>query len=50
MPVGSHALPVCIAVLGRCLAIMSDKPLKHVDKDNVWLAETMLLEGGVYLQ
>ncbi len=49
MPAGGHVEPVCVAVLGRCLAVISDKSLKHVDKDNVQLTETMLLEGGVYL-
>jgi hypothetical protein len=50
MPVGGHALPVCFAVLGHCLAVMSNELLTHVDKDNVWLMEMTLLEGGAYLQ
>ncbi len=50
MPVSGQGLHVCIAVLGRCLALMSNEPLTHVNEDNFWLAETMLLEGGAYLQ
>jgi hypothetical protein len=45
MPVGSHALAICLVVFGGCLAIMVNEPYEHLDKDNVGLAEAPLLEG-----
>ncbi len=50
MPIGSHLLPVCFAILGHCFAVVVDKPQEHIDKDDIWLAEAPLLEGGAHLQ
>ncbi len=44
MPVSSHALAICLAVFGDCLAIMVEKPCENLDKDDVGLAEAPLLE------
>ncbi len=47
--IGSHALPVCLTILGGCLAILFDEPEEKVDKYDVWFAEAALLEGGMHL-
>jgi hypothetical protein len=46
---GGHALPVCLAILGRCLTVLVDKPEEEVDKDNIGLTEALLLGGSVHL-
>jgi hypothetical protein len=37
MPGGSHSLPICLAIFGRGSPVICDEPVKHVDKDSVWL-------------
>jgi hypothetical protein len=37
MPVGGHPLLVLFAVLDRCLPILTNKPVKYVEEDSVWL-------------
>ncbi len=37
MPVGGHPLSVLFAVLGCCLPILANKPVKHVEGDSVRL-------------
>jgi hypothetical protein len=49
VPIGGHALPVCLAVLGCCLTVLVDKPEEEVDKDDVRLAEAPLLEVSTHL-
>jgi hypothetical protein len=49
VPIGGHALPVCLAILGHCLTILVDKPEEEVNKDNIKLAEVPLLEGSAQL-
>ncbi len=46
MPVGGHPLAICVAIFCRRHTLVLCKPLKHGDKDNVWLAEAPLLEGS----
>jgi hypothetical protein len=48
-PIGSHALPVRLAILGRHLTVLVDKPEEEVDKDDIGLAEVPLLGGGMHL-
>jgi hypothetical protein len=48
MPVGGHPLVICIAIFCRRRTIVLCEPLEHVDKDDVWLAEAPLLEGGTH--
>jgi hypothetical protein len=50
MPVGCHALTVCFGIFCHCLTVVVNKPHKHIDEKNVWLAKAPLLEGGVHLQ
>ena len=40
MPVGGHSLPILFAIFGRCLAVLLDEPVEHVQKDCVWLFHT----------
>ncbi len=49
VPIGSHALPVCLAILGCRLTILVDKPEEEVNKDNIGLPEAPLLGGSVHL-
>ncbi len=35
VPISSHALPVCLAILGRCLTILVDESEKGVDEDDL---------------
>jgi hypothetical protein len=49
VPVGGHALAVCLAVLGCCFAILFHESEEEVHKNNVWLAEAALLEEGAHL-
>ncbi len=49
MPIGSHVLPVCLAILSCCLTILVDKPEEEVDKEDIRLAEAPPLEGSTHL-
>ncbi len=49
VPIGGHALRVCLVILGRCLAILVDEPEEEVNKDNIRLAKVQLLEGIAHL-
>jgi hypothetical protein len=49
VPIGSHALPVCLAILGCHLTILVDEPEEEVDKDDIRLAKAPLLEGNAHL-
>ncbi len=49
VPIGGHALLVCLAILGCRLTVLVDKPEEEVDKDNDRLAEAPLLEGSAHL-
>ncbi len=49
VPIGSHALPVHLAISGRCLTILVDDPEEEVNKDDINLAEVPLLEGSMHL-
>ncbi len=44
IPIRSHALVICFAVLRCCLSVMVDKPQEHVNEDEVGLVEVLLLE------
>jgi hypothetical protein len=44
VPIGSHALPVRLTILGRRLTILVDKPEEEVNKDNIRLTQVPLLE------
>ncbi len=48
MPVGGHPLAIRIAIFRRRRTIVVREPLEKVDKDDVWLAEAPLLEGGTH--
>jgi hypothetical protein len=48
-PIGGHPLPVCLAILGRCLTVLVDKPEKEVDEDDIRFAEVPQLEGSTHL-
>ncbi len=37
MPGGGHSLPICHAIFGRGTPVLHDEPVKHVEKDSVWL-------------
>ncbi len=37
MPGGSHSLPIFFAILGHGMPVLHDEPVKHVEKDSVWL-------------
>ena len=37
MPLGSHSLPICFTVFGHGLPVLVNEPIKHVDKDRVWV-------------
>ena len=43
VPIGGHALPVCLAILGRRLTVLVDEPEEEVNEDNIRLAEAPLL-------
>ncbi len=49
VPIGSHALPVCLATLGCRLTLQVDKPEEEVDKDDIRLAKAPLLEQSMHL-
>jgi hypothetical protein len=49
VPIGSHALLVCLAILSHCLTVLVDKPEEEVDKDNIRLLKVPLLEGSAHL-
>jgi hypothetical protein len=49
VPVGGHALVVCLTVLGCRFAILFHKPEEEVHKKNVRLVEAALLERGAHL-
>ncbi len=49
VPIGGHALPVGLAILGRHLTVLVDKPGEEVDKDNIRLSKAPLLEGSAHL-
>jgi hypothetical protein len=48
MPVGGHPLAICVPIFRRRRTVVLREPLEHVNKDNVWLAEAPLLEGGTH--
>ncbi len=43
VPIGGHALLVCLAIFGRCFTVLVDKPEEEVNEDNIRLAEAPLL-------
>ncbi len=49
VPISSHALLVCITILGHCLTVLVDKPEEEVDNDDIRLAKAPLLEGSTPL-
>ncbi len=49
VPIGGHALPVCLAILGRCLIVLVDKLEEEVKEDDIGLVEAPLSEGGTHL-
>ncbi len=49
VPIGGHALPVCLAILSCCFTVLVDKPEEEVGKDNVRLVEVPLLDGSAHL-
>jgi hypothetical protein len=49
VPIGGHAQPVCLSILGRCLTVLVGEPEEEVDKDNIRLVEAPLLEGSAHL-
>ncbi len=49
VPIGGHALPVCLAILGRHLTILVDEPEEEVDEDDIGLVEAPLLGGSMHL-
>jgi hypothetical protein len=49
VPIGVHALPVCLVILGRCLTALVDKLEEEVNKDNIGLVEAPLLGGSAHL-
>jgi hypothetical protein len=49
VPIGSHALPVCLAILGRRLTILIDKPEEEVNKNDIRLAKVPLLKESAHL-
>ncbi len=48
VPIGGHALPVSLTILGRRLTILVDKPEEEVNKDSIRLAKMPLLEGSMH--
>ncbi len=50
VPIGGHALPVHLAIVGCCLTILVDEPEEEVKKKgDIRLAEAPLLEGSFHL-
>ncbi len=49
VPIGGHALPVRLAILGRRLTVLVDKPEEEVDEDDIGLAEVPLLGKVAHL-
>jgi hypothetical protein len=37
VPGGGHSLPIFLAIFSRGMPIFHDEPVKHVEKDSVWL-------------
>jgi hypothetical protein len=50
MPIGGHLLPDCFAILDCHFAKVVNKPQEYINKDNIWLVDASLLEGGMHLQ
>jgi hypothetical protein len=44
MPGGSYSLPICLAMFGCCSPVLCVEPVKHVEKDSVWLFHADWLE------
>jgi hypothetical protein len=49
LPIGGHALSICLAIFGHRLTVLVDKPEEEVDKDNIRLMKVPLLEGSAHL-
>jgi hypothetical protein len=49
VPIGSHELPVCLAILSHCLTVLVDKSEEEFDKNNIKLAKAPLFEGSAHL-
>jgi hypothetical protein len=49
VPIGGHALPVCLAILSCCLTVLVDEPEEEINEDSIRLAEASLLEGSTHL-
>ncbi len=48
VPIGGHALLVCLAILGHRLTVLVDEPEEEVDKDDIRFAKVPLLEGSMH--